>query len=415
MALKHYTGYEWLLIDAASQFGFDKLTFEDRIAWSTKNIDILEAFIDDAETKPLYIKAVMAIRKAQQRIPTGHLVGVDASCSGIQIMSVLTGCKTGALATGLIDPDVRADAYTACTKVMNDILGGQLDIPRADAKASLMTSFYGSKQQPKLIFGEDTPELNAFYSAAQAIAPGAWELLQDLLGSWQPYTLLHAWKLPDGYDARVKVMKKIEARIEVDELDHATFTYQFYENEGSKKGLSLAANVTHSFDAYVLRSMHRRCNYDHTVISKAVLILQLEMMERAAGSYRSPSMTSERFAYYVAQYERSGLADVVLVPFLDATNVQNLSDAHVEALASIVQGMLQYKPFELVTIHDEYRAHANNVNWVRYQYKEILAELAESTVLDDILSQIHGKSITFQRPVNSTLGAKIRESSYGLC
>lgn len=41
-------------------------------------------------------------------------------------------------------------------------------------------------------------------------------------------------------------MQKKEARIEVDELDHATFTYYYYENEGSKTGLSNAANVVHS-------------------------------------------------------------------------------------------------------------------------------------------------------------------------
>jgi hypothetical protein len=36
-------------------------------------------------------------------------------------------------------------------------------------------------------------------------------------------------------------MTKKEARIEVDELDHATFTYEFYENQGQKSGLSNAA------------------------------------------------------------------------------------------------------------------------------------------------------------------------------
>jgi len=81
-----------------------------------------------------------------------------------------------------------------------------------------MKSFYGSKAVPKELFGEDTPELNAFYKAAHQVAPGAWELLQDLLASWQPYTLSHEWKLPDGFDAKVKVMAKREARIEVDEL-----------------------------------------------------------------------------------------------------------------------------------------------------------------------------------------------------
>lgn len=139
MAMKHFSGWEWLLIDAANNFGLDKLLFEERIQWATDNLSNLEAFADQAETKPLYIKAVMAIRKAQQGKPTGHLVAVDATCSGIQVMSALTGCISGADATGLVDPDRRADAYTQTTAVMNDILGGGLEVSRKDAKDSLMT------------------------------------------------------------------------------------------------------------------------------------------------------------------------------------------------------------------------------------------------------------------------------------
>ena len=96
------------------------------------------------------------------------------------------------------------------------------------------------------IFGEDTPELQAFYKAMMIVAPGAWQVLEDLRNAWNAYALFHAWKLPDGYDAKVKVMEKVEKRIEVDELDHATFTHEFFVNEGSKTGISLVANVTHS-------------------------------------------------------------------------------------------------------------------------------------------------------------------------
>ena len=174
MAMISYSGWEYLLIDAASQFGHDKLGFDARIQWTKENIDNLEAIADQAETKPLFIKAVMAIRKAQQGIPTGHMVAMDGVCSGIQVMSALTGCIAGARSTGLIDPGVRADAYTKTTEVMNGILGGGLAVSREDAKRALMHTMYGSKKTPKDLFGEDTPELAAFYQAAQTIAPGAW-------------------------------------------------------------------------------------------------------------------------------------------------------------------------------------------------------------------------------------------------
>ena len=69
----------------------------------------------------MYLKAVAAVRKAQAGTPTGHLVGFDAVCSGMQIMSALTGCHKGAHATGLVDPNHRADAYTDCTNLMSQL------------------------------------------------------------------------------------------------------------------------------------------------------------------------------------------------------------------------------------------------------------------------------------------------------
>jgi len=409
-----YTGWQYLLIDLANHFGHDKLLFEERIQWSTDNLPNLEALADQAETKPLYIKAVLAIRKAQAGQPTGHLVGLDASCSGIQVMSALTGCVAGAESTGLINPNVRADAYGKTTKVMGEILGSDVDVSRDDAKDALMTSFYGSKKMPKEIFGEDTPELNAFYQAALVVAPGAWELLQDLLASWQPYALAHSWKLPDGFDARVKVMQKKEARIEVDELDHATFTYEFYENQGSKNGLSNVANLTHSMDAWILRSMHRRCNYDREVAERADKAIEIELLARTLGSKQLPLIDGNKLAYYVEQYRRSTLADAVILPFITEVSVRFLSDDHLLALSKIVTGMLAYQPFELVTVHDEFKAHANNMNHVRWQYREILAEIAESSVLDDLLSQINGVPGTFNK-LSFNLPEQIRESAYALC
>lgn len=415
--MKMFTGWEWLLIDAANQFGLDKLLFEERIQWAKDNLDNLENLVEqaDSKTKPLFFKAVLAIRQAQKGLPTGHMVGVDACCSGIQVMSVLTGCIEGATATGLVDPDVRADAYAKTTEVMNDILGGGLVVSRSDAKQSLMTSFYGSKAMPKAIFGEDTVELNAFYQAANKVAPGAWELLQVLLASWRPMALDHSWKLPDGYDAVVRVMQKEDIRIEVDELAHATFTYEFYVNRGTKKGLSNVANVTHSVDAYVLRSMHRRCNYNEKMVKEAANLIEIELLQRNLG-VESVALEplNDTVMYYVEQYNRSTVADVVILPYLDEESVTFLTTPHLQKLAEIIWGMLQYKPFELVTVHDEFKAHPNNVNWVRWQYKEILAELAESNLVDDLLSQIYSFKDTFHK-LSTNLGSLIRNSNYALC
>lgn len=357
--MKEFTGWQYLLIDVANQYGHDKWTFEARIQWAEDNLNDLEKLGDaqvDWKEKPLYLKAVMAVRKAQAEKPTGHLVGFDAVCSGLQIMSAITGCKAGARATGLIDPEVRADAYTYCTSLMQKRIPTLPASCRAEVKRAVMTSLYGSKQEPKNLFGDGTPELNAFYEAMYEMAPGACELLDDLLESWQPFALSHQWKLPDGGDVVVKVMETVEKRIEVDELGHATFTYQYAENKGSRSGLSNAANVVHSLDAYVLRCLERRCNYDQDMVEKAFRLLLNEGLSREYGNSK-PHLTAVKsnsdFHYYMEQYNRSGIADVVILPHLNSTNVSYLSEVHLDKLTEIVGEMVQYNPFPIISVHDE--------------------------------------------------------------
>lgn len=415
--MKNFSGYEYLLIDIANSFGNDKWNFEPRIQWVKDNMDKLESLADspdcDAKTKPLYLKAVLALRKAQQGLPSGHLVGLDATCSGMQIMSCMTGCISGATATGLVDPENRKDAYSIVTSTMNQQEGILVKVPRGDAKDAVMTSLYGSKAQPKKIFGEETPELNAFYKAMGIVCPGAWTLLDDLLNSWNPFALYHEWVLPDGYVAKVKVMQKVEKRIEVDELAHSTFTYEFNVNEGSKTGLSNVANAVHSVDAYVLRCMERRCNYDAEMVTNASAILVSEMTARMSG--KKSVATCNKLDYYIKHYNRSGLADIVILPFITTENVGKLADAHITKLLDIITQMLRHKPFALITIHDAFHSHPNYCNFVRSHYREILADIADSNILNDILSQLYGFPGTFEKLSKpGELAALIRKSNYGL-
>ena len=104
---KEFNAIDYICIDIANCVGTqgtfrgDKELFEARIAWVKSNYLILESFNELAEDKPLYIKAVQALRDVVAGKPTGHLVALDATCSGIQIMSAITGCVRGADATGL--------------------------------------------------------------------------------------------------------------------------------------------------------------------------------------------------------------------------------------------------------------------------------------------------------------------------
>jgi D-mannonate dehydratase len=165
-------------------------------------------------------------------------------------------------------------------------------------------------------------------------------------------------------------------------------------------------NVIHSIDGYIVRTMHRKCNYDSVVVQNAY-----QAICNAIGQAKSKA--SNQVQYYIDQYERSTVADVVVLPYI-MENATALSDKHLEKLKALCEQMLKHKPFPIVTIHDQFNCHAGNVDQMRYHYKETLADLADSEILSDIFSQIYGIKLTYQK-LSNDLGNKIRESEYAIC
>ena len=417
--MQKFSGFEYLLIDVANQAGHDKLRYQERIDWSLDNIERLEEIAenDNWKERPLYITAVKALRKAQRGESTGHLVGFDAAASGMQIMSAITGCESGAWATGLVHPDMRADAYGICSKLMTDHLGFEIPNQRNNIKNAAMTVLYGSQAEPKKEFGEDTPELQAFYKAMYQMAPGACDLLQALLQSWDATTLAHEWKLPDGFDVVVKVMDDRESRIRVEELNNASFTYQWKENTPINHDCKNAANVVHSLDAYLLRSVIRRCSYDSTLFRWTNRAITEELLLREMGHAIQEDRygyADEKLHYYIKQYNRSTVVDVVILQHLNAETVCCLSTEHLRSLNHITETCLEHKPFDVVTVHDDFKCHPNNMNYLRKHYRNILAELAGSNVLDDLLTQLFKTPTHFPKK-STTLSDKIKNSNYAIC
>tara|TARA_B110001469_G_scaffold35338_1_gene35492 strand:- start:1933 stop:3141 length:1209 start_codon:yes stop_codon:yes gene_type:complete len=401
--MQTFTGFEYIKIDLANHYGLGKKTFQARISWVDDNMNDLEALVDVAEEKPLYMAALMALRNAQAGVPSGHLVGLDACSSGIQIMGTLIGCPVTCESTGLVNPNVRADIYTDVTAVMNIKLqqeGIRVAPDRDDIKQALMTHFYGSTGKPKEIFGEETIELAKFYEAQAEVAPGAVTTMEMLLGAWQPFGLSHDWALPDGFEAKCKVMVPVDVKIEVDELNHSTFTHRFYENEGTESGLSIAANIVHSIDGMIVREMNRRCNYDKDVLQEAQQLIRRELAKRGPVSAFPDTST------FISLVEADNLVT-------NKTPVVSYSDSDLLRLDYLISVSLLNKPFPLVCVHDEFKAHANNMNHVRQHYIEIFAELGNSNLLADILTQVHQSPITVDK-IMPTISTLIRRSNYAL-
>lgn len=409
--MKTYTGAEYLAIDLANHYGLDKLLFEERIQWVKDNFHHLLDLVDEADEPELYYKAVLNFYKAAKGEATGHMVALDAICSGIQIMSCLTGCRKGATATGLLKSDIRPDAYTSVLDAMNNILNQDnkknIQLARKDIKRAVMTSCYGSKKVPTELFGEGYL-LQVFRQATEEVAYGAFKLLDILRDTWKPSALSHSWTLPDLHYVDIKVMQLQEKRLEIDELGHYKMSVQYYENIGQEKGVSNVANIVHSIDAYILRQMIRRCNYDYYQVKIAQQIIRNYLDNPEP---QEPQDTL--FNQHVAKQIKANFIDPVVLQYLNENNVCEAPVEYLERLLGLLDWMSEHPPFEISPVHDAFMCLPNNCNRLRACYIKLMSELAASKTLDCILSDLYGEETEFEKLAD--ISQEILNSEYAIC
>ena len=384
--METFTGTEYLYISIANTFGI-KGTFQDRINWVKANESDLENKATEAHEELLYAKAVRTLRKTQQGISTGFLCGLDATCSGAQLMSVLMGCKSGIYATGLGDPDKPADAYTSLIECMNSKLKTAIDRMRKDTKQAFMTFLYGSKAKPIEIFGKGTSAYASFFEAMDEMVPGAVELRNLLIKAWNPKALEHTFTMPDGFEAVIRTTDNVSYEFSIDNLPDAKYVLHYKAFQAKAFSLELAAHVIHAFDGFIVREMNRRCNYNPDMIGEVYNLLRSFCKGRIAEpskTFISLNMISEMTA-------------------LDMNTLCRLRD--------LCEEVLQHRSFDLLCIHDNFLAHPNHMNNVRYWYKEILAELSESNALENVLYELYGEEFTIEK---EDIAPLIRNSNYGI-
>ena len=296
--------------------------------------------------------------------------------------------------------------YTECTKAMNTLLKGEIETARNDVKKSQLTWFYGSKATPKRIFGEDTHELQAFYQAQESVAPGACYMMRELLDSWQPYATHHSHTLPDGYHAVVPVLQKFKSKIEIDELDHATISYIYEDIAGSETGLAVAANMTHAVDAFLVREMGRRCNYNREQLERV-----RDLILANAGN-----ITTNRIGTHFIELAARNHQFVSLrgVEFITEESILKFSTEYRADLYQLILEILMRPSFPILAVHDEFKCHANYVDDMRGTYMTILAELADSRVGEQIIQEVRKDPCYRLEKFSTDLGDEIMQSEYFL-
>lgn len=186
-------------------------------------------------------------------------------------------------------------------------------------------------------------------------------------------------------------------------MGHATLTYIYEDNIGSEKGLAVAANLTHAVDAFIVRELVRRCNYDNEYLIETANILAAHM--RTGGT-----MTTNT-EYLAVEH---GFISLHGAEFINKDNVQYFTPQYRLELLTLIHETLSKPSFEVVTIHDEFKCHPRYMNHLRQTYVTILAELADSTVGQQIIREVRNDDTFVLTKLSTGLGDKIVQSEYFL-
>ena len=412
VTFREFNPKQYLLMDIAGNFGLDKEDWDVRLNWSESHLSDLQriammdqanlsnnSMMQQADEPAMFYAGIMAYRKAMEGKPIGYGISLDATASGIQLLSIMAGCEDSARLCNVIPSsgtaDHREDAYTTLygsmkTRVPSDLV---TNVTRAMAKDSIMTGFYGSKAVPKRHFGEGDM-LAAFYDTLETDTPGAWALNVYLQGLWREYALGHAWVLPNNFHVIVKEMNRVARTVQWGNNPTDVFVTK---NIGTKTGLSLCPNVTHSVDGMVVSEMQRRCGM--------TMEEQIKIVENKRTTAEDHKMVEILWGHYMD----SGFMSSRILEFMGSDHIDMLYSRTIQNLLY----SLPKKAFELITIHDCFRCLPSYGNDLRRQYNQILYELAGSNLLKFLADQIAGTPQTINK--GGLVPSQILQSNYSIC
>ena len=169
-------------------------------------------------------------------------------------------------------------------------------------------------------------------------------------------------------------------------------------------------NVTHSVDAYVLRSVIRRASFDVKKVQEAYQLLNSSLSVDAEAT----EPCDDALQTMLDIYKYSAMLDISIIDYINESNVHHVPLPMVIRLLAVLTEMLARGSSPVVTVHDSFGSLPSHCNTVRYWYKEICGELADSEMLSFIVSQITGKRVKYVKKSND-LGDLIRNSNYAIC
>lgn len=257
-------GLYWLKVHAANCYGYDKVSFDERVKWVDEHIEHIYDSADnpldglrfwcEADSPFQFLAVCFELRQAKDKgIETESFmpVSMDGSCNGLQNFSAMLRDEIGGAAVNLIPSDTPKDIYGIVAEVVSKEVekdaaeGNELaqlwvgKIDRNIAKRNVMTFPYGAKkygfkgQLMAELKERNTPEQN-YLGVADDFAPAnylatkmydgigsvviaaadAMKWLQEVAKITSRAAQAIMWTTPVGFNAKQLYIKQYSKKIE---------------------------------------------------------------------------------------------------------------------------------------------------------------------------------------------------------
>lgn len=328
-------GIYWLKIALANAMGYDKLTYDERVAYvDTELSNILEtakaplemtSFWAEADEPLMFLSGCKALSDALEGKLVHFPVPLDATCSGIQIYSGLLMDEEGARAVNVINNDsgkpsdiykevadvverrlmsgdypreftfTDAEGNLTEVKTHREAQGLKGKVDRNKTKRNVMTQPYsvtqrGMYDQLRELFDEAQDDGKQFWAgekwvsikllthlntqAIYEVVKGAivgQEYIKEITKNFNLSNKPLVWKTPLFGFPVIQASQKRKKKRLRTQLGHLHFTYLTDNIDSRKQSSSIAPNFIHSLDATLMMLTVERLAQEYDVISFALI------------------------------------------------------------------------------------------------------------------------------------------------
>ena len=318
-------GKYWLFVHAANTFGNDKITFDDRVKYTEDNFELMLSYADnpfenrgwgDADKPMEFLQTCFHLKEYKKHgldYVCNLPVSMDATCSGLQILSILARDYETAWKVNVTPSDKPQDIYTivadSVLKEVKELAGQgsyeanrwlQFGITRSIVKRNIMTYVYGLKPfgareqvfdeykkqlelgKPKVLKDDGFQDCkwlaNINWKHIQQQVPKASELMvwfQNVAKLFAQANLCMKWTTPMGFKVTqdYRYLQKFKVKTAISgSLVYTTLRRQLHKLDVRKMQSSVAPNITHSLDGALAQAVALRCKHNPEPITNLLMV-----------------------------------------------------------------------------------------------------------------------------------------------